>query len=270
MDVIHIQKLEIFANHGVFAEENVLGQKFVVSADLYLSLEAAGETDDLTKSVHYGRAAEVIKSVTERTTFKLIERLVEEIAEELLLNFPIDGCRVVVEKPWAPVKLPLETVSVEVTRFWHDAFIATGSNMGDSERLINEALQKLDSDKGCRLIKASTLIKTKPYGGVEQDDFLNGCAHIRTFYSPMRLLKKLNEIEAEAGRERLIHWGPRTLDLDILFYDREIICTEKLTVPHADMKNRRFVLEPLNEIAPFFVHPVYGKSVSEMLRELDK
>lgn len=270
MDAIHIKKLEIFANHGVFTEENVLGQKFVVSADLYLPLEEAGSTDDLTKSVHYGQAAEVIKEVTEKTTFKLIERLVEEIADELMNRFPIEGCRVIVEKPWAPVKLPLETVSVEITRKWHDVYIAMGSNMGDSEALINEAMKKLDADRGIRVKKVSSLIKTKPYGGVEQNDFLNGAAHIRTFYSPEGLLRVLNRIEAEAGRERLVHWGPRTLDLDIIFYEREIICTDKLVIPHADMKNRSFVLEPLCELNPYFIHPVYCKSNKELLEELNK
>ena len=82
-------------------------------------------------------------------------------------------------------------------------------------------------------------------------------------------MELLHGIEAEAGRERKIHWGPRTLDMDILFYDRECIETEELLIPHGDLQNRRFVLEPLGELAPNFRHPVIGKTVKEMLEELE-
>lgn len=109
---------------------------------------------------------------------------------------------------------------------------------------------------------------TEPYGGVEQDDFLNGAIEAETFLSPDALLHKLHAIEQEAGRERKIHWGPRTLDLDILLYDHEIIDTEKLTIPHIDMQNRQFVLEPLSQLAPAYMHPVLHKTISQLLAEM--
>ena len=98
----------------------------------------------------------------------------------------------------------------------------------------------------------------------DQDDFLNGCLELETLLTPRELLRELNRIEAEAGRERTVHWGPRTLDLDIIFYDDEVIREKDLCIPHVDMHNRQFVLEPLSQIVPYMRHPVYGKTVVEM------
>ena len=128
-----------------------------------------------------------------------------------------------------------------------------------------EKLNKLDD---CRVFAVSSFIETEPYGGVEQDKFLNGCIGIKTLETPQELLRTVNRIEAEEGRERLVHWGPRTLDIDILLYDDERIFTENLKIPHPDMHNRMFVLEPLNEIAPFVIHPVLLKSVMRMKEKL--
>ena len=87
--------------------------------------------------------------------------------------------------------------------------------------------------------------------------------------NPQQLLEALHEIENEAGRERSVHWGPRTLDLDILFYEKKVMETENLVIPHPDLENRRFVLEPMAELAPAFRHPVTGRSVTALLRELE-
>ena len=89
-----------------------------------------------------------------------------------------------------------------------------------------------------------SIVETEPYGPVEQDTFLNGCLEIQTLYSPTDLLKKVNEIEHIQGRTREIHWGPRTLDIDIIFYDDEIIDLPELKIPHVEMHKRLFVLEP--------------------------
>lgn len=114
----------------------------------------------------------------------------------------------------------------------------------------------------------SELLETEPYGEVEQDRFLNGALKLWTTFGPKELLERLHEIEQEAGRERLIHWGPRTLDLDILLYDDEVIGENELCIPHVDMQNRQFVLEPMVEIAPYKRHPVYGKTMKELLEDL--
>ena len=112
------------------------------------------------------------------------------------------------------------------------------------------------------------MIITEPYGGVEQDDFLNGCLELETLLTPMELLMVLQKAEKKEQRERLIHWGPRTLDMDLLFYDDEILEEPELIVPHPEIQKRTFVLEPLAQIAPYKMHPVYKKRVKELLEEL--
>ena len=268
MDKIKIENLEVFAHHGVFPEENKLGQKFLVSATLYTETRAAGKNDDLTESIHYGEVCQFINSYMKVHTYQLIERVAETLAEELLLNTPgLERVELEVKKPWAPVGLSLESVSVEICRGWHTAYIALGSNMGDKETYLNHAVKELRQVHGCEVEKVSSWIQTEPYGVKEQEDFLNGCLELRTLLTPEELLDELHRIEQKAGRERNIHWGPRTLDLDIIFYDDEVIQKENLCVPHVDLHNRAFVLEPLCEIAPYKRHPIYGWTVKEYWEE---
>lgn len=140
--------------------------------------------------------------------------------------------------------------------------------MGDKKAYLDGAVKALGRTPGCSVEKVSTYIVTEPYGGVEQDDFLNGCLLLKTLMQPQELLCRLHEIEQEAHRERIIRWGPRTLDLDILMYDDEIVESDDLIIPHAEMHLRRFVLEPLAEIAPGKLHPILGKTARQMLKEL--
>ena len=269
LDQIKIEGLEIFANHGVFPEENVLGQKFIVSATLYTDTRKAGKTDELTASIHYGEVSAFITEFVKSHTYKLLERVAEELVEDMLQKF--DGLEKVtleIQKPWAPVGLPLKTVSVRITRSWHTAYIALGSNMGDSRQILDDAVSAIDALPASKVEKVSGFITTPPYGVTDQPDFLNGCLRMKTLYYPKELLRELNRIEKEAGRERIIHWGPRTVDLDILLYDQEIIQTDDLTVPHIEMANRMFVLEPMCEIAPYAKNPLNGCCMLEMKQQL--
>lgn len=268
-DQIKITDLEVFANHGVFPEENKLGQKFLVSAVLYTDTRKAGKTDDLTASIHYGEVSAFITKYMKEHTYQLLERVAETLAEEMLKS--ISGlCKIDLEikKPWAPIGLPLKTVSVKISREWHTTYIALGSNIGDSETYLNEAVEKIGQIPTCTVEKVSSYLVTEPYGVTDQPDFLNACLKMRTLLYPEELLKELNRIEKEAGRERIIHWGPRTLDLDILLYDDIVLEEDDLCIPHVEMHKRSFVLEPLAEIAPYKRHPVYGKTVREMLEEI--
>ena len=269
MDKIEIKDLEIFANHGVFPEENVLGQKFVISATLYTSTRTAGLTDDLTASIHYGEVSQMITRFVQEHTYKLLETVVENLARMLLLTLPsLQKVTLKIEKPWAPVGLPLKTVSVEITREWHTAYIALGSNLGDKQKYLDDAVRGLADTEDCIVEQVSDYLVTEPYGGVEQDVFLNGALKLRTLLTPEELLDRLHELEQAAHRERIVHWGPRTLDLDILLYDQMIIDTPVLHVPHIDMENRDFVLIPLTELAPYYRHPVLNKTISQLLKEL--
>jgi 2-amino-4-hydroxy-6-hydroxymethyldihydropteridine diphosphokinase len=147
-------------------------------------------------------------------------------------------------------------------------YIAYGSNMGNRQGYIDKAIRLLNADPQIKIISRSSTIETAPYGGVIQSDFLNGVICIDTTYGPEELLTKTQSVERECDRVRSEHWGPRTLDLDILFYDDKIIDTDRLTVPHPDMHNREFVLRPLCEIAPEMIHPVMKKTVKQLLEQL--
>ena len=268
-DEIHVEDLEVFARHGVFPEENRLGQKFVISLVLYVDTRPAGTADRLEQSVHYGEVSAFLTDYMHQNTFQRIETAAEHMAEEVLLHYPlVKGLTLELKKPWAPVGLPLKTVSVKITRFWHTAYIALGSNLGDKKGYLDGAVKALDEVHGCKVESVSSYLNTKPYGGVEQDDFLNACLKLKTFLPPHELLDRLHDIEQAAHRERLIHWGPRTLDLDIIFYDDLIYSSEDLVIPHVDMENRYFVLKPLSELAPNFRHPITHKTVAQMLAEL--
>lgn len=271
MDYILIENLTLFANHGVLPEENRLGQKFVLSGRLYMDLSEAGETDDINKTVNYAELCAMITEYTRAHTCRLIESAVSQIADEILIRYPlIKKAELILRKPWAPIGLPIDCAGVSVTRERHTAYVALGSNMGDKRAYLDAAVKKLGSDKRNRVVRVSDYIETEPYGGVEQDSFLNGVLELETLYSPTQLLRILNEIEAQAHRERKIHWGPRTLDLDIILYDDIVMQTERLTIPHIDMCNRDFVLRPMAQLAPYKRHPVNGKTMKELLDKLTR
>ena len=271
MDEIRIENLEIYAGHGVFAEENRNGQPFFVNATLYTDTRAAGQKDDLTLSTHYGEVSHLIHKCLREKTFQLIEAAAEYAAEQVLLQFPlVKSLSLEIRKPSAPIGLPFESVSVKIHRGYKKAYLSIGSNMGDKEQYVNEAVEKIKAHSLIKIVRVSELLVTKPYGGVEQDDFLNGAIELETLLSPIELLHFLQKTELEAGRERKIHWGPRTLDLDILFYEDVISQTKELMIPHPDMQNREFVLKPLAELCPYYMHPLLNKSVKQMLEELSE
>ena len=270
MDKITVKDLEVFANHGVYEQENFLGQKFVISAVLHTDTRMAGLTDNLENSINYGEVSHLIKKVVEENTWNLIEKIAEEVAHTILVTYSnlVKQVDITVKKPWAPINLPLDTVSVEISRSWHTAYIALGSNMGDKKMYIDNGIRGLAETKGCRIEAISDYLITEPYGVTDQDEFLNGVLKMRTLLTPEELLVRLHQLEQEANRERIIHWGPRTLDLDILFYDQEIIDMPDLHIPHIDLHNRDFVLVPMNQIAPYLRHPVLNQTISQLLDSL--
>lgn len=140
--------------------------------------------------------------------------------------------------------------------------------MGESESIIKGALKELSELGGCRLIRKSSFYRTAPWGYKDQDDFINAACMLETTLSPLDLLIKMQGIELEFHRERHFKYGPRTLDLDLIAFDEEVINTKELTLPHEHMHDRAFVLVPLNEIAPDFkVAPSY-KKISEFKDDL--
>lgn len=271
MDTIKIKNLEIFSNHGVLKEENVLGQKFLISADIFLSTRKSGMSDDLNYSVNYAEICHTIKQIMENNTFKLIETAAEKICEAVLSEYsPVTRIILEVKKPWAPILLPLEHVSVCVDRSWHKVYLSLGSNMGDRKKYLNDAVDFLRSYSSVRNLKVSDFIETEPYGMTEQDPFINCCIELETLLTPHELHSVTSQAEQNANRERLVHWGPRTLDVDIILYDDIVMHDDELTIPHIDMHNREFVLKPLVQLNPYAMNMAAGLSAAAMLEALDR
>lgn len=268
-DEIHIDQLEIFAHHGVYPEETRDGQTFYVNGILYLDIHGAGDADALDKTVNYGEVCHFIDGWMRENTCLLLEAVAERLSAALLLRYGIlSGVDLEIVKPSAPIGLPFGAVSVKICRRWHKAYLAIGSNLGDRREYMTYGVEALADRREIVVKQVSEFIVTKPYGGVEQEDFLNGALEIETILGPEELLQVLHEIEQGAGRERLVHWGPRTLDLDLLFYDRLCYQSHDLVIPHPDLENREFVLRPLSAIAPYWHHPATGKTVKNLLDEL--
>ena len=149
------------------------------------------------------------------------------------------------------------------------AFIGFGSNLGDPRSAIEEAVKLLEAVPEVALVALSNLMRSAPVGGpAGQEDFLNGVAHIETALSPQQLLCHLLRIELHLGRIRIARWGPRIIDLDILSYGNLVLREPGLCIPHPRMVDRDFVLEPLRQVAPDWVHPVSGISVDLLARQV--
>lgn len=151
----------------------------------------------------------------------------------------------------------------------HTAYVGLGSNIGSRHETLNSAVTALDDSPDVSVTRVSTFIETEPVGGPSgQRPYLNGAVEIRTSLTPTELLRRCQAIENDHGRTRDVRWGPRTLDLDILLYDDATVDTDELIVPHPRMHERRFVLEPLCEIAPNVRHPRLGACVRDLLDRL--
>ena len=155
------------------------------------------------------------------------------------------------------------TVIIRMTNI----YIGFGSNRGGRKKNILKALALLESNN-LKILKISSFYETAPYGFKNQKKFLNGVVKLKMGLPPGKLLGLCKKIEKEVGRVPSRRWGPREIDLDIIFYGKKIFKSRKLSIPHADLHNRKFVLISLKEIAPGFVHPALKKTVSSILRKL--
>lgn len=146
-------------------------------------------------------------------------------------------------------------------------YLSLGSNLGDREKNLETALSELENE-GIVILKKSSIYETAPWGYEKQPEFLNMAMEGLTLLGPYDLLKLIKEIESKMGRKKTIKYGPRVIDIDIIFYNNIILKSKVLTIPHPLMHKREFVLKPLCEIVPDFIHPELKLSVKEMLDNL--
>lgn len=271
MDKIYIKNLEIFANHGVLEEEKKLGQKFIISLELNLNLRQAALHGNLDETVNYAKLCYEVEDEFKKEKYDLIETAAEKIAEFILLNYEIvHSVKVLLKKPWAPIGKPVEYVAVEIERKRHTVYIGIGSNMGDKEKNLKDAIKLINSNISNKVTKESKFYATKPVGYLDQDDFINCVIEIKTLFQPGELMDFLLDVEKQLKRERIIRWGPRTIDLDILLYDDLISYDEHTIIPHPRMAERLFVIKPLCDIAPYLVHPILNKRIADIEADLSE
>lgn len=256
LDTIHINDLRVLTVIGALAHEQEGPQPLRVDVDLHVDLGDAGRSDDLDDTVHYGLVSEEIAELASDRPFVLLERFADEIAGIALRFDRVEAVDVTVTKIRPPLALAIESTAVTLRRCRsdapvpapgaHEALIALGSNLGDRAAYLRAAVAGLGG-----VVAASQVFETAPIGGPDgQGAYLNMVVKVETPLDPFALLRRCQRVEAEAGRQRTVHWGPRTLDVDILFYDDITLDSPELVVPHPRIGERRFVLAPLEELAP--------------------
>lgn len=145
------------------------------------------------------------------------------------------------------------------------AYLALGSNLGDSLVLLKDAVTLLSNEKNIIVSNKSKIYETEPYGGVSQDNFLNAVVKIETSLTPIELLDVIQEIEIKLGRERIIRWGPRTIDIDILLMEGIEMTSERLNIPHIELVKRSFVLIPLKDV--YENKTLFGESIDQLIED---
>ncbi|QNL49537.1 2-amino-4-hydroxy-6-hydroxymethyldihydropteridine diphosphokinase [Olivibacter sp. SDN3] len=149
----------------------------------------------------------------------------------------------------------------------HETYLILGTNLGDRVIQLKKAIELITKRIG-EVCRQSTIYETKPWGVLEQPNFLNQVLKVKTLLSPDDLLKEALAVEQMLGRVRNVKWGARLIDIDILFYDDRVINTSQLQIPHPLLHKRSFVLFPLAEIASSFIHPVFQVSISQLIESL--
>ncbi|NLB17739.1 MAG: 2-amino-4-hydroxy-6-hydroxymethyldihydropteridine diphosphokinase [Syntrophomonadaceae bacterium] len=252
MDQIILDGLEFWGCHGITAEEKSQPQPFEVELVLGRDLSRAGRTDSIDDTVDYSRVFADICFIVEKESFNLLERLAARIAEHVLGYDKVIMARVTVKKLKPPIagKYRSFGVSIERKRVACTAYLGLGTNLGDREKNLTEAVGFLEKLTSTQVLKYSSQHYTAPWGKINQPEFLNQVAAVETFLTPQELLQELLDIETMMGRQRLEKWGPRIIDIDLLLYGNQIIQEPNLIIPHPYLTQREFVLIPLLEIEP--------------------
>ena len=256
-DRITLVGLRGHGRHGVLAHEKEQGQDFVVDVTLELDTSAAAATDDLSRTVDYGVLAERVVAEIQGEPADLIETLAGRIAAAALEPAAVRVVTVTVHKPSAPITVPFDDVSVTVTRARGPvprtatrAVLALGSNLGDRVAHLRAAVAAIGARDGVEVLAVSPVYETEPVGGPPQPDYLNAVVLVATTLPREDLLRLAMETEQSRARVRTEHWGPRTLDVDVVQAGAERSDDPALTLPHPRAHERAFVLRPWLDVEP--------------------
>lgn len=297
LDQIWVQGIRVTGYHGVYDAEKETGQLFLADVVAHVSTHGAASRDDLQRTVNYSDIADRAAGVLGGDPADLLETVAEHIARSILEMDGVHCVDVTVHKPQAPLHVEFRDVMVKIRRdlksgaLWADkrigssagrsadlltgrrhiddpadeqpaqpvtAYLALGGNVGDVDAAFREALWELHRIPGIAVQRASSLFRTAPVGGPPQDDYLNVVIEVQTALAPRELLAACQGVEVLHGRERLVENGPRTLDVDILWYDGRTIDAEDVQVPHPRAAQRGFVLQPWATLAPDVMIPGAG------------
>lgn len=255
-DQIELRGLRVLAVVGVLEHERLAPQPLEIDLVLHADLGDAARTDALDDTIDYGAAVTAVELAVAGSSDLLLERLAGRIAEVLLDHPRVDEVDVTVRKLRPPVASQLDSSAVTLHRTQagrlgidvatHRAVLALGSNLGDRMVNLRDAIRRLGTVRAM-----SQVYETEPVGGPDgQGAYLNMVIDVDTELDPFALLRHCQRIEAAGARRRETHWGARTLDVDIVFYDDVVIRTPELVIPHPRHAERPFVLAPLAEVAP--------------------
>ena len=247
MFTIYIDRLRVFARHGVYDFEKENGQYFLFWCEA--DANVAVQEDDISHSVDYTKLISFIEGFIGSTRFELLETLLLGLMRAVMDEFPeIESVRARICKESAPVDAKLSEVGIKGFLSRSEVYLSLGTNMGGRMDNLKAAIRKIDALPSCRVVSVSKVYETSPVGYKEQSDFLNCCVKLSTILSPDELLSALLAIEDELGRVRTFKNAPRVIDIDVLLYDELVTLDERLTLPHPRMLERKFVLVPLLDV----------------------
>lgn len=270
MDRIELTGIRARGFHGVLPAERRDGQEFVVDVALSLDLRRAGVSDELRETVNYAAVAERVVAAIEGEPLDLIEALAARIVAGCWADPQVRAVDVCVHKPSAPIPVPFGDVCVRLHRVRpRTAVVSLGANMGDPGAQLRAAARALGELPGTRLAGASAIYATEPWGRTQQPDFRNAVVLLTTDLEAEDLLLFAQRIEAQQGRTRDEHWGPRTLDIDLITVGDERVSNGLLTLPHPHAAERAFVLAPWLEVEPAAILPGMG-AVADLLARLGR
>jgi len=278
---IIIKDLNLFGYHGVKESEKKDGQNFCFNIEILLNKNSFLNGDDLENTINYSEVIRLVKKINSSNKFNLLETFSQTIAEDIMKMSPlVEKVTVKIEKTSPPIKENLESVGVEYVldrkREEKDksknkkvyVFLSLGSNVGDRENNLRKAVDLISSNPNINVVKVSSIYETEPMYFKDQNYFYNIVLQARVCgeLTPFEMIGFLKGIEYGFGRKRSEkRYGPRIIDIDLLYYGEMVIESDFFTVPHPGIEERKFVLVPLSEIAPEFI--IEGKNIKNFIGE---